>query len=40
MLDTIIRKIQSGEDSVDIFGDILNLRNFRMDMVQTEVNNN
>jgi len=40
ILDTIIRKIQSGEDNVDIFGDILNLRNCRMNMVQTKVNNN
>jgi protein tyrosine phosphatase len=40
ILDTIIRKIQSGEDNVDIFGDILNIRNCRMHMVQTEVNNN
>ena len=39
IIDTIIRKIQSGEDNVDIFGDILNLRNCRMNMVQTEVNN-
>ena len=40
ILDTIIGKIQSGEDNVDIFGDILNIRNCRMNMVQTEVNNN
>ena len=40
MLDTIIKKIQSGEDSVDIFGDVLNLRNCRSNMVQTEVNHN
>ena len=37
IIDTIIRKIQSGEDNIDIFGDILNIRNCRMNMVQTEI---
>ncbi|XP_063404500.1 receptor-type tyrosine-protein phosphatase alpha-like [Mytilus trossulus] len=35
-LDTLIRKIQNGDDSIDIFGQILQLRHCRLNMVQTE----
>ncbi|XP_071136894.1 receptor-type tyrosine-protein phosphatase O-like [Mytilus edulis] len=35
-LDTLIRNIQNGDDSIDIFGQILQLRHCRLNMVQTE----
>ncbi|XP_076077866.1 uncharacterized protein LOC143048207 isoform X2 [Mytilus galloprovincialis] len=35
-LDTLIRKIQNGDDSIDIFRHILQLRHCRLNMVQTE----